>query len=56
MEHDRWVEERRTKQPGHPDVRPWEELSAEREKEKERHPLGRRDPEIVSSKEAGPEL
>jgi hypothetical protein len=33
-EHDRWVEERSIKQPGHPDVRPWEGLSAEREKRK----------------------
>jgi hypothetical protein len=39
--------------PAIPDVRPWEELSAEGKKEKERHPLGRGDPEIVSSKAAG---
>ena len=34
MEHDRWVEERRIKQPDHPDLRPWEKLSlAEKEKD-----------------------
>jgi hypothetical protein len=34
MEHDRWVEERRIKQPDHPDLRKWEELSKE-EKDKD---------------------
>jgi len=29
MEHDRWTEERRIKQPDHPDLVPWEELSKE---------------------------
>ena len=29
MEHDRWVEERRVKQPDHPDLVPWEKLDQE---------------------------
>ena len=29
MEHERWMQERRIKQPDHPDLKPWEELSKE---------------------------
>jgi hypothetical protein len=29
MEHERWMEERRIKQPNHPDLVPWEKLDAE---------------------------
>jgi hypothetical protein len=34
MEHERWMQERRLKQPDHPDLVPWEELKQE-EKEKD---------------------
>lgn len=35
IEHDRWMEERRNKQPDHPDLKQWEELpEVEREKDK----------------------
>jgi len=34
LEHERWMEERRIKQPNHPDRRPWDELTSE-EKEKD---------------------
>ena len=34
MEHDRWIQERRIKQPDHPDLKSWEELNEE-EQEKD---------------------
>ncbi len=34
MEHERWMQERRLKQPDHPDLVTWEELSDE-DKEKD---------------------
>src|SRR6185295_14813736 len=29
MEHERWIEERRLKQPDHPDLKPWDKLDDE---------------------------
>jgi hypothetical protein len=52
MEHDRWVEERRNKQSGHLEFACGRNCPRRGKLEKERHPLGRGDPEIVSSKEA----